>query len=170
MPSCPPCMAARLPLLSPVRHYVQDEGLLQKEPPKAFGKLHFPHLSINCRHAYRHDRRPTPLSHPSSRKHRSCLLRSCCSSPMRPHFLHNDTNYGVNFLNTTNYVSLLSVECAWFVSRLYHTFIARTNPKTLRGLARALSESAFYNYIHLHLSPCRATKQNKRQCSTFLFL
>ena len=37
---------------------------------------------------------------------------------------------------------LLSVGCAWFVSRLYHTFIARTNPKTLRGLARALSESA----------------------------
>ena len=29
------------------------------------------------------------------------------------------------------------------VSRLHHTFIARTNPKTLRGLARALSESAF---------------------------
>ena len=28
------------------------------------------------------------------------------------------------------------------VSRLYHTFIAGTNPKTLRGLARALSESA----------------------------
>ena len=25
---------------------------------------------------------------------------------------------------------------------LYHTFIARTNPKTLRGLARALSESS----------------------------
>ena len=44
----------------------------------------------------------------------SCLLRSCCSSPMRPHFLHNDANYGVNFLNTTTYVSLLSVDCAWF--------------------------------------------------------
>ena len=40
------------------------------------------------------------------------------------------------------YVSLLSVDCAWFVSRLYHTLIARTNPKILRGLARALSESA----------------------------
>ena len=39
------------------------------------------------------------------------------------------------------YVSLLSVDYAWFVSRLYHTFIARINPKTLRGLARALSES-----------------------------
>ena len=46
------------------------------------------------------------------------------------------------FPNTTTYVSLLSVDCAWFVSRLYHTFIARTNPKTLRGIARALSESA----------------------------
>ena len=84
----------------------------------------------------------TPLSHPSSRKHRACLLRSCCSSPMRSHFLHNYASYGVNFLNTTTYVSLLSVDCAWFVSRIYHTFIARTNPKTLRGLARALSESA----------------------------
>ena len=80
-----------------------------------------------------------PTSNHSSRKHRSCLLGSCCSSPMRPHFLHNDANYGVNFLNTTPYVSLLSVDCAWFVSRLYHTFIARTNPKTLRRLARALS-------------------------------
>ena len=109
--------------------------------------------SFLYRYAYRHARLPTPLSHPSSRKHRSCLLRSCCTSPMRPHFLHNDANYGVNFLNTTTYVSLLSVDCAWFVSRLYHTFIwfvsrlyhtfiARTNPKTLRGLARALSESA----------------------------
>ena len=29
-----------------------------------------------------------------------------------------------------------------FVSRLYYTLIARTNPKTPRGLARALSESA----------------------------
>ena len=38
--------------------------------------------------------------------------------------------------------SVMSVDCAWFISRLYHTFIARTNPKTLRGLARALSESA----------------------------
>ena len=66
----------------------------------------------------------------------------CCASPMRPHFLHSDVNYGVNFLNTTTYVSLLSMDCAWFVSRLYHTFIARTNPKTLRGIARALSESA----------------------------
>ena len=78
---------------------------------------------------------PRPSTNPtftsSSRKHRSCLLRSCCSSPMRPHFLHNDANYGVNFLNTTTYVSLLSVDCAWFVFRLYHTFIARTDPKTL---------------------------------------
>ena len=82
------------------------------------------------------------FSHPSLRKHRSCLLRSYCSSPMRPHFLHNNANYGVNFLNTTTYFLLLSVDCAWFVSRLYHTFIARTNPKTPRGLARALSESA----------------------------
>ena len=49
----------------------------------------------------------------------SCLLRSCCSCPMRPHFLHNDANYCVNFLNTTTYVSLLSVDCAWFVSRLF---------------------------------------------------
>ena len=39
-----------------------------------------------------------PTFNPSSRKHRSCLLRGCCSSPMRPHFLHNDGNYGVNFL------------------------------------------------------------------------
>ena len=39
-------------------------------------------------------------------------------------------------------VSLLSVDCAWFVSRLYHTFIARTDAKTLRETARALSESA----------------------------
>ena len=61
---------------------------------------------------------------------------------MRPNFLHNDANYGVNFLNTTIHVSVLSADCAWFVSRLYHTFIARTNPKTLRGIARALSESA----------------------------
>ena len=83
------------------------------------------------------------LSHPSSRKTRSCLLRSCCSSPMRPHFLYNDANYGVDFLNTTTYVSLLSMDCAWFVSRLHHTFITRANPKTLRGLAHALSESAF---------------------------
>ena len=66
-----------------------------------------------------HARLPTPLSHPPSRKHRSCLLRSCCSSPMRPHFLHNDANYGVNFLNTIIYVSLLSVDCARFVSRLF---------------------------------------------------
>ena len=213
MPSCPPCMTARLALLSPVRHCVQNEGLLH---------------SVNCRHAYRHDRLPTPLSHPSSRKHRSCLLRSCCSSPMHPHFLHNDANDGVNFLNTATYISLLSVDCAWFQlpprlpprpstnptftsfltqtpiiltkellqlpgapsllaqrcqlwrelpehrhlrfvtvcglrvvciptisylhcqnkppSSLYHTFIARTNPKTLRGLARALSESALLFY------------------------
>ena len=62
---------------------------------------------------------------------------------MRPHFLHSDANYGVNFLNTPTYVSLLlSVDYAWFVSRLYHTFIARINFNTLRGLARALSESA----------------------------
>ena len=42
---------------------------------------------------------------------------------------------------------------------LHHTFIARTNPKTLRGLARALSESALlYNIIQKHLSqePARA--------------
>ena len=70
------------------------------------------------------------------------FLRSSYGSPMRPHFLHNDTNYGVNFLNITTYVSLLSVDGAWFVSGLYHTFIVKTNPKTLRGLARAPSESA----------------------------
>ena len=109
---------------------------------QASWKLHFVHFSINCRHAYRHARLQTPLSHPSSCKHRPCLLRSCCTSPMRPHFLHNDAKYGVNFLNTTTYVSLLSVDCAWSVSRLYHTFIARINPKTLSGIARALSESA----------------------------
>ena len=107
---------------------------------------------------YRHARLPAPLSHPSSRKYRSCLLiRSCCSSPMRPHFLHNDANYGVNFLNITTHVSLLSVDCTCFVSRLYHTFIARTNPKTLRGLARALSESAlqFSNSLH-----CKRNNEN----------
>ena len=142
MPSCPPCMVARLPLLSPVRHYVQNEGLLQREPSKASWKLHFVHFSISCCPAHRHARLPTPLSYPSSRKHRSCLLRSCCSSPMHPHFLHNDANYGMNSLNTTTYVSLLSVDCAWIVSRLYHTFITRTNPKSLRGLARAPSKSA----------------------------
>ena len=205
MPSCPQCMAARLPLLSPVRHCVQNEGLLH---------------SVNCRHACRHGRLPTPLSHPSSRKYRSCLLGSCCSSPMHPHFLHNDANDGVNFLNTATYISLLSVPrlpprpstnptftsfltqtpimltkellqlpgapsllaqrcqlwrelpehrhprlvtvcglrvvCIPTISylhcqnkppnSLYHTFIARTNPKTLRGLARALSESALQFY------------------------
>ena len=52
-------------------------------------------------------------------------------------------------LRTTTYVSLLSVDCAWFVSRLYHTFIARTNPKPLRGLACALSESALQYSIPL---------------------
>ena len=36
----------------------------------------------------------------------------------------------------------LSVDCAWFVFRLYHTFIAGTNPKTLSGIARSQSESA----------------------------
>ena len=50
----------------------------------------------------------------------------------------------MNFLNTT-YVSLLSVGCVWFVSRLNRTIIAKTNPKTLRGIARALSESALHN-------------------------
>ena len=65
---------------------------------QASGKLHFVCFSINCRHAYRHARLPTPLSHPSSFKHRPCLLRSCCTSPMRPHFLRNNENYGVNFL------------------------------------------------------------------------
>ena len=42
-----------------------------------------------------------------------------------------------------HHLRFVTVDCAWFVSRLYHTFIIRTNPKTLRGLARALSESAF---------------------------
>ena len=59
---------------------------------------------------------PRPSTNPiftsSSRKPRSCLLRSCCTSPMRPHFLHNDENYGVDFVNTTAYVSLLSGDCA----------------------------------------------------------
>ena len=40
----------------------------------------------------------------------------CCTSPICPHFLQNDINYGLNFLSTTTYVSLLSVDCAWFVS------------------------------------------------------
>ena len=79
---------------------------------------------------------------------------------MRPHFLHNDANYGVNFLNTTTYVSLLSVDWAWFVSRLYHTFIARTNSKTLRGLARALSESALQ-------SPINSSKRTPRFSRAF---
>ena len=70
------------------------------------------------------------------------LTKELLQLPDAPSLLHNDANYVVNFLNTTTYVSLLSVDCAWFVSQLYHTFIARTNPKTLRGLARALSESA----------------------------
>ena len=47
---------------------------------------------------------------------RNELLEDCadvsCTSPMRPHVLHNDANYGVNFLNTTTYVLLLSVDCA----------------------------------------------------------
>ena len=49
-------------------------------------------------------------------------------------------------LNTTAYVSLLSVDCAWFLSQLHHTFITRTNPETLRGLARALSEGALHSH------------------------
>ena len=74
--------------------------------------------------------------------------------PMRPHFLHNDANYGVNFLNTTTYVSLLSVDCAWFVSRLYHTFISRTNPTTRGGLAHARSESALqFSIVNFHDLP-----------------
>ena len=124
-------MAARLPLLSPVRHCVQNEGLLQKERPKAFWKLYFPHFSISCRHAYRYDRLPTPLSHPSSRKHRPCLLRRCCNS-------------------------------------LYPTLIAKTNPKTLRGLARALSESALQV---LYENPWFSSKfslgQKRREPRTF---
>ena len=68
-----------------------------------------------------------------------CALTSCTTMQI----------YGVNFLNTTTYVSLLSADCAWFVPRLYHTFNARRNPKTLRGLARALSESALQSrYKH----------------------
>ena len=79
------------------------------------------------------------------------LTKELLQLPMRPHFLHNDANYGVNFLNTTTYVSLLSVDCAWFVSRLYHTFIARTNAKTFRGLACALSEcfTIYYQVLHM---------------------
>ena len=77
------------------------------------------------------------------------LTKELLHLPMRPHFLHNDANYGVSFLNITTYVSLLYVDCAWFVSRLYHTFIARANPKILRGLASALSESALVYPIPL---------------------
>ena len=77
---------------------------------------------------------------------------------MHPHFLHNDANYGVNFLNTTTYVSLLSVDCAWFVSRLYHSFIARINPKALREIARALSERALQLY---KIEPYRGIKGMK---------
>ena len=55
----------------------------EREPSKASWRLHFAHFSINCRHAYSHARLPTPFSHPFSRKHRSCLQRSCCISPMR---------------------------------------------------------------------------------------
>ena len=42
---------------------------------------------------------------------------------------------GAAILLNTTYVSLLSVDCAWFLSQRYHTFVARTNPKTLIGLA-----------------------------------
>ena len=31
------------------------------------------------------------------------LTKELLRSPMHPHFLHNDANYGVNFLNTTTY-------------------------------------------------------------------
>ena len=120
----PSMHATRLPLLLPVRHCVQNKGLLQKEPPS-----HFESCIFLISRSIAATPTATTVYQP---KHRSCLLRSCCRSLMRPHFLHNDVNYGVNFLNTTTYVSLLlSVDCAWFVSRLYHTFIARTNPETL---------------------------------------
>ena len=132
MPSCPPCMAARLPLFSPVGHCVQNEGLLQRAVQSVLKVAFSSFLNqLPPRLPLRPFTNPNLLSHPSSRKHRSCLLRSCCSSPMRPHFLHNDANYGVNFLNNTTYVSLLPVDCAWFVSRLHRTFIARTNQKLL---------------------------------------
>ena len=47
------------------------------------------------------------------------------------------------------------MDCAWFLSQLHHTFIARTNPKTLKGLARALSESALQwpNNMPLRVQP-----------------
>ena len=62
---------------------------------------------------------------------------------MRHHFLHNDANDGVNSLNTITYVSLLSVDCAWFVSRLYHTLIARTNLKTLKRTSTRTERECF---------------------------
>ena len=104
-------------------------------------KVYFPHFSINCRHAYRHDRLPTPLSHPSSRKHRSCLLRSCSRSLVRPHFLHNDANYGVDFLNTTTYVSLLSVDCMVCIPTIVYLHCQnKPRPQKPRGGA-ALSDA-----------------------------
>ena len=73
----------------------------------------------------------------------------CCTSPMPLTSCTTMQIMACNFLNTTIYVSLLSVDCAWFVFRLYNTFIARTNPKTLRGTERALSESAL-QYLHTY--------------------
>ena len=95
-------------------------------PPPPIVELVFVHFSINWRHTYRHARLLTPLSHPPSRKHRSCLLRSCCTSPVRPHFLRNDTNYGVNFLNTTTYVSRY---CLRIARGLYPDYIIPSLPE-----------------------------------------
>ena len=41
------------------------------------------------------------------------------------------------------FVTVPSVDCAWFVSRLYHTFIARTNPKTLKRASTRTERECF---------------------------
>ena len=70
------------------------------------------------------------------------LTKKLLHLPHAPSLLAQRCKLWRELLNTTAYVSLLSVDCAWFVSRLYHTFIARTTLNTLRRIARALSESA----------------------------
>ena len=47
----------------------------------------------------------------------------CCTSPMRPHFLHSDANYSMNFLNTNHLRSVtvcgLHVICIPTISYLH---------------------------------------------------
>ena len=91
------------------------------------------------------------------------LTKELLQLPNVPSLLAQRCNYGVNFLNITTYVSLLSVDGAWFASGLYHTFIARTNPNTLRGLARALSESALQSYIVEKNASCRLCRNSPKR-------